>query len=383
MKNFIATLLTPFIILPTLSFAQEQDKKPENLVPNPSFEEVEKKVKEPGQIDLATPWFSASTAPVDLYSKKAKNPQITVPRNNYGEEKPLTGDNYAGFTAYGYKNKAKRSYIEVKLTKPLEAGKEYCVKFHISSADISKYAVNDIGAYLSKTKVVAKSDEKLNNVPQIISRKHTVYTKQFYWTPVCGVYKAKGGEQYLVIGNFTDDAKLKVVKQRRPRGFTTPQTYDAYYYIDDVSVIPAEEVKSCDCDTKPGEQRMETVKREFESDPNAIVEEQKAAAAKVTTIMFDEKKSNLTEDDIKLIDGIIAKMKAQPESKVLLEGFIDPSESDVVDLDKKRVFAIYKYMVSKGIAKERIERKYSNSQKLADTTGNKPQANMRVVITFK
>jgi outer membrane protein OmpA-like peptidoglycan-associated protein len=52
-------------------------------------------------------------------------------------------------------------------------------------------------------------------------------------------------------------------------------------------------------------------------------------------------------------------------------------------LDKKRVFAIYKYIVSKGINKERIERKYSNSQKLADTTGNKPQANRRAVITFK
>ncbi len=379
MKKITQKLILFIGLIPVFATAQDGG----NLVPNPSFENVEKKVKEPGQIEMAAPWFAASMAPVDLYSEKAKNPQITVPRNNYGEEKPLTGKNYAGFNAYGYKNKVPRSYLEVKLKQPLEAGKEYCVKFFISSADISKYAINDIGAYLSKTKVVAKSNEKLNNVPQIISRKHTIYTKQFYWTPICGVYKAKGGEEYLVIGNFTEDEKLKVVKQRRPRGFTTSQTYDAYYYIDDVSVIPADSVKSCDCDTKPGEERMETVKREFESDPNAEVEQQKTAASKVTTIMFDAKKFNLTDDDIKLIDGVIAKMKSQANSKILIEGFIDPSESDVPDLDKKRVFAIYKYIVSKGINKERIERKYSNSQKLADTTGSKPQANMRAVITFK
>ena len=66
------------------SFAQE------NLVPNPSFEQVDGKIKEGGKIELAYPWVSATIKPVDLYSANAKADEFSVPENAYGEEKKNT-----------------------------------------------------------------------------------------------------------------------------------------------------------------------------------------------------------------------------------------------------------------------------------------------------
>ena len=244
----------------------------DNLVPNSDFSTLTKKVKEKGEIASAESWTSPTLAQADLYIAKTKNFSISIPENAYGEEKPMEGTNYAGIIAYSYKGKVPRSYLQIKLTQKLEAGKEYCVKMHVSLADLSKYACNNIGVALSDKELTANNSEILQFDAQIVSRKHTVYDKQFYWTPICGVFKAKGGEQYLTLGNFTPDEKLQLVKVKRPRGFTKPQTYDSYYYVDNVSVIPSEQAQKCDCDAIPGMDNAETVSKAFTSEGDPVIE---------------------------------------------------------------------------------------------------------------
>ena len=91
----------------------------ENLVPNPSFEQVEKKIKEAGEIELAYPWTSATLKKVDLYSADAKNKDFGVPENAYGEEKAQDGSNYVGLNIYGYRGRAPKGYLQTELTKEL------------------------------------------------------------------------------------------------------------------------------------------------------------------------------------------------------------------------------------------------------------------------
>ena len=78
-------------------------KNEDNLVPNPSFEDIGKrgKVEEKGQINLAAPWTSVTMNPVDLYSESTKTDDFATPVNERGEEKARTGTNYAGVNFYG------------------------------------------------------------------------------------------------------------------------------------------------------------------------------------------------------------------------------------------------------------------------------------------
>ncbi|MDB4534644.1 hypothetical protein N9242_07220, partial [Vicingaceae bacterium] len=352
-KNILVIVV---VVTSSICFAQK------NLVPNSTFEKVAKKIKEKGEIKVAEPWTSPTLVPADLYVEKSKNYDISIPENSYGEEKPMEGSGYAGIVAYSYKNKVPRSYLQVKLTEKLVAGKEYCVRYHVSLADLSKFATNHLAVAITKAAVTANNSDVLKFESFIESRKLTVYEKQFYWTPICGVFKAKGDEEYLTIGNFTDDANLKIGKVKRPRGFSKPQTYDAYYYVDNVSVIDVESSKKkCDCDVTPGMENVETLRKDFSSDKSVNTTNVKIINSDGSTggvsevgasavddgkvdgmkIMFDEGKFAVDASLAKL-DKIVAYLKENIDEKINVSGFIDESENSVDKLAGKRVGSVYK-----------------------------------------
>ena len=236
-----------------------------------------------------------------------------------------------------------------------------------------------------------------------------IYETQFYWTPICGKYMAKGGEEYLTIGNFTDDAELEYKKVKRPRGFTKPQSNDAYYYVDNVSVIALEDVKKCDCDVIPGMENVKTIRKDFSSDKSVntttvkiintdgstSADEKSAPAsaqaagstkAAVSTngkvdgmkIAFAAKTFSV-EKSIHKLDQIVAFMKKNADAKLSVSGYIDESEKDVDKLAGRRVGAVYKYLISKGITKERIKRSIEGADSPIDKYDI--TKNMRVEIS--
>jgi len=396
MKNTLLIILSSITLF---GFSQT------NLVPNPTFEKIEKKIKGKGQINVATPWKSPTLAQADLYVPKSKDFFISIPKNDYGEEKPMKGSGYAGIVGYSYKNKVPRSYLQVQLTEKLEAGKQYCVTYHVSLADLSKYACNNLGVAITSKAVTANNSDVLKFDSYIKSRKLTMYTKQFYWTPICGVFTAKGGEEYLTIGNFYEnmDQYKDIKKIKRPRGFTKPQKYDAYYYIDNVSVVPVEEAKRCDCDVTPGMENAEVVKKDFSSDKNVNTKTLKiintdgtsgssggadSTAANVASgadgkvdgmkIMFANGEFSIDKSKNKL-DKVVGHMKENPTDKIIVSGYIDESESSVDKLAGKRVGAVYKYLLSKGLTKERVEREIGGADSPIDKKD--VSKNMRVEIT--
>src|SRR5690606_15186979 len=101
-----------------------------------------------------------------------------------------------------------------ELKDTLEAGKEYCMKFHVSLSDMSKYAVNNLGMYVSSGEIDNKSNGSLEFEPQIRNLRNRVFNQQFLWEPICGIYKAKGDETHIVIGNFSKDEQTDQEKIR-------------------------------------------------------------------------------------------------------------------------------------------------------------------------
>ena len=389
-----------------------------NLVPNYSFEDVEKRIKGGGEIYMAAPWKAVTSHPVDLYSADAKSADYGVPENKYGQEKARTGVNYAGVAFFGYRGRLPRTYLGTELSAPLDAGKEYCVKFHFSLSDLSKYAVNNLGVYLSNEAVEDATDGNLSFEPQIMSITNDVQDKQFLWESICGRYTAKGGEQHIIIGNFFSDDKTEQETLRMSREFSGRQNYDSYYFIDDVSVIPTDKIgeKECSCDKIAGgglkveyksfgtdEEKRASAKKTYivnsdgsNAKENMAKKQEKSEvktfssstpAAKEeapfdinkTEIYFDNKAFNPQSTEQDKINKIIDYLNNNADKNIELIGHSDDSESDVKALGRRRAFMVKKVLVDSGIATERI------TYKDAGTANAKSDAakNQRLSIRLK
>jgi outer membrane protein OmpA-like peptidoglycan-associated protein len=386
-------------ILAMIVFASIGTNAQTNYVSNGSFEDYgKKKPKELGQIDLAINWKSPTLAKADLYMVGNKNPLISAPANALGEESPASGQLYAGIRAFSYKSKDPRTYIQARLSTPLEAGKKYCIKFSASLSDLSKYAINNLGIYVSSDAVSAENSDILKFKAQIIKKENPAIDKLAMWEDICGVFKATGGEEYITIGNFNEDAQTLQTKVKRPAGFNKPQIAQAYYYIDDVSVYSLEEVEACICGKLTGLEKAETIERNFQSDTSkkAMQEElekekrEKAAAAaaaankNANTILldFDVNKFAMPAGAEFDIDPVLEDMKKKENASVKIEIISHIDKSEPEPLSDKRASVVQKYIQSKGISKERIIIKSMKATQPLDTgTGDDAkQKNARVEL---
>jgi len=405
-------------------FAQNEN----NLVPNPSFEQVEGKLKGEGEIYLAAPWKSVTMNPVDLYSASAKNDQFSVPENKYGKEKANTGENYAGVSFYGYRGKLPRTYLGTELTKPLEAGKQYCLKYYVSLSDMSKYAVNNLAMYISKEEITEQNEANLTMEPQMMSITNDVFDQQFLWTPICGTYTAEGGEKFIAIGNFAADADTEQETIRLSREFSGRQEYNAYYFVDDVSVIDTEKIgeKDCACDKIAGgamkveyktfgtdaskaaeaqttyivnsngtkatesiEAQKEEAKKEetqyktFTSEAVAEEEEEEEEvySPEKVVVYFDAKLFKAKEAEMEKIETLATFLKANPKVKIQIEGHADPSESEVKALGKRRGFMLEKQLRDLGVPETQIKYVGVETEKPASKTDAK--MNQRVTFSIQ
>lgn len=227
----------------------------QNLVVNPSFETISSCPAGPGELDKATPWrdpyqnlVGDTCSTSDLYNSCNTFGAfgVGVPNNILGNQTARTGSGYAGVIVYeGFAligcqtlfGSGWREYLHGTLSQPLVAGQTYCVEFHVSLADNVKFASPNIGVYFSNTPVniscaSVSGSSALPFTPQL---EHTgpEITNTSGWQRLQWNYTATGGEQHLVIGNFRPDASTSFTCVNEPA--FNPY---AYYYVDDVSVVP-------------------------------------------------------------------------------------------------------------------------------------------------
>ena len=118
------------------------------------------------------------------------------------------------------------------------------MSFYISLADYSKFAVDNLGAYLSAGPVTANSPGPLPFTPQVVNQSGTFRSSIEEWMLIQGSFVAVGGEDHLTIGNFNDDLNTPALQVRNAGEL-------AYYFVDDVSVrlggsaCPADKTVEC------------------------------------------------------------------------------------------------------------------------------------------
>jgi hypothetical protein len=214
----------------------------QNLIINGDFENY----ITPGAEGM--PLFIINPTPLkgtpDYYNKDFKN--FSVPKNWTGFQNAYTGKAYCGIYIYqedyNLEKKQKnyisefenvREYIELQLTTTLQKDSCYELSAFLSLANISKYTSNDFGFCFLDSAIFKKTDKfKLDLNPQIqtdtLSFLDTLQWKQY----ICN-YKAKGGENYLVFGNFSTDKKIrkKIINRKT-------STNSIYVLIDNFSLKP-------------------------------------------------------------------------------------------------------------------------------------------------
>ncbi len=230
--------------------------KGQNLVPNYSFEAFQDIYPQfcncgsisnswgdtSGPIFLTPPWYSPSSGSPDCFKPCCPQWQYQVPKNLFGFQYPRTGIGYVYIASKEYPpNNMKdfREYLQVKLISTLISNRKYYTEFFISCIDSTNHATDRIGLYFSDTAVwLPLFDYRvLPFEPQISNPEFNFITDTAAWLKISGIYTAHGGERYITIGNFYDDANT----HDTIINFGIIGLHTAGYYIDDVSVIPIEE----------------------------------------------------------------------------------------------------------------------------------------------
>lgn len=214
----MAKALVIFLLLPSLLFCQ-------NLVPNPSFEELTACPTGEGQVVLASPWAWVLTP--DLYSPCSGN-SILQPPNIHGCEylPAYDGKNYIGMYVYNSKE-----FVKVNLVDTLEAGRYYYARFYVAPNEDCN---SNIPVTYTDAIGLAVKGTGPNDAFEIIAENSGKILKDTTkWTKVSGCFKAKGNELILQIGNFRNDNQtlLETNMQQVPDN----QQFN-YMYIDEVLV---------------------------------------------------------------------------------------------------------------------------------------------------
>lgn len=197
-----------------------------NLVPNPSFEDTLACPITSDEIYDAIGWSSPTSGTPDYFNSCHTSPNDAgVPDNFFGNQMPFQGNAYAGFCLYQTPNS--REYIQVKLDSVMEGGIDYCVSYYVSLEEVSGYAIKQIGMYFSSTSISNPIMTVLPFTPQV--ENNFFISDTILWVKVTGMFKAIGGEQYLVMGNFKDDSNTDTSK-------VSNNSNASCYYIDSVTV---------------------------------------------------------------------------------------------------------------------------------------------------
>lgn len=210
----------------------------QNLIPNPGFESYSKCPTGLGELRNARHWINPSTGGGSPdYYHKCGVPALQVPNNLNGVQAAHGGDAYAGLYLWqkvAGASLAIREYIESPLTSPLVAGKAYVITMYVNLAGLCRYTSNSIGAYFSNDSLSGINN--YNPIPVTPQFHNNAGASRFdttNWTRVSGEFVAKGGERYVTIGNFRQDAQTDTA-------YLKSQEYDiVYVFVDDVSVICA------------------------------------------------------------------------------------------------------------------------------------------------
>ena len=349
----------------------------QNLVPNPSFEEV---IDCPqsfstNKLDFKVPgWSSPSLGTPDHFHVCSWG-EADVPFNWAGSANAHVGKAYVGMYVWNKRNddKSYREYIQCELAEKLIEGEDYVLEFYFKLAPNSVYTSNRIGLLLTAAPINLNHDQPIELVPTLSIEKDTAVTPETgSWERARMVYKAIGDERYVTLGNFYSNTQTKSTRLPFRIGKNTMLTHSAYYYIDDVSVKAVDSLK---------QKVVSVITSDFKSD---AIELNRDYILK--NIQFEFDSYVLMRSSFVELDKVIEYLKVNAQVHVRLSGHTDfiGSEDYNTVLSRNRARSVVDYFISKGINPNRIiSYGYGKSRPLVmDKTDEGRKINRRVEIRF-
>jgi OOP family OmpA-OmpF porin len=328
--KFLLLACTAFLIFTTNLLSQ-------NLVPNPSFEEltscpVDLSVDSTG-IAKAKHWFTTDKHNTpDLFNEctpKGAHYAFFGPQNTPAK----TGKGYAGIECFSER-------MEVRLKGPLVKNKTYRVQMYVNEPDTGErtHALYSSSFYFcfSKIMIIKKYIEESLLSKKVISiiKNDSNMSNRTKWKLFSAYYTAKGGEVYFAFGGLNS---AKAIDERNNEEYNHTIPYDAYYYIDDVSV---EEDSTAPASAPVAFQ-------------GKLVSGQKLT---LKNIFFETAKANLLSTSNKELDALAKSLQDNLLISLNIFGYTDSTGNEMsnIELSTKRAEAVRNYLVGKGIALKRI-----------------------------
>ena len=325
------------------TFAQSPLK---NLVPNPGFEIHKNKSS---VVKNAIPWQGEGT--VDYYLKTDKKDTSVY-------KGPHSGKCYAGLRFQAnYKE-----YMYVKLTEPLVKGVSYDFKMYVRLLDRSTVSVKQLGVYFSDNafKIGMSFDEEGvvdSTYKKGISGKNG-------WIPISGTHVAKGGEDYIIIGNFRTVMKDDFVRKNKWDIF---DLREAYYYVDDISLYNHTEF----INAKPEKITTPKVTETFVT----------GQVIQIKNVQFENGNAVLTKASYKALNELIIVLNRHPFMEIQINGHTDNQgkEASNLKLSKERAKAVFNYLSDQGVLNPMKYKGFGSSKPIVpnDTDANRAK-NRRV-----
>lgn len=280
---------------------------------------------------------------------------------------------------------------QAELRKPLKKNREYVVSLYTIKASEMEPPIREITVHFSKKRLPATrevyglKDHSLTgeSIPylSLTSAASPVIASQERWTKVIGLYKAKGGERYLTIGNFIG-ANKEALEAMNPEGAEEIKKYKikgTYYCYDNISVVPKSEATL-------EEEKLVTSAVEIRTAP---VNTSFAIGNTITLgdVNFTTGAHHILAVAFPTLDSLTAFLKKEPETIVHIHGHTDSvgSDADNLDLSLRRAQAVRDYLIQNGVAAERITfRGYGESlPKVSNDTEENRALNRRVEIEIR
>ncbi|WP_196888938.1 OmpA family protein [Aureivirga sp. CE67] len=345
----------------------------QNLVLNPSFEKTKFCKQYTAGFDRTMEdWSTATWGSSDVYNRCHKG-QVGVPENVTGFQNPKHGDNYVGFLAYYKKNH--REYLQGKLSEPLVKDSTYYFSFYTSLAENSTHAVKNLDVLFTDRKlklrifkpITVKDLEKEHNLRYnlVLIHNQEYYNDKKKWREVKLTYKALGGEQFFTIGNF--------YKNKKTDNIETPEgvgSYNAYYYVDEVSILPKYPKK---------EKKVKLIpegKEVFTTNKTYIFE----------NVTFDFDSFKLTEAAKSEIQEVFDYLKTDEQLRIKITGHTDNlgKEDFNQKLSENRAKAVANYLMELGVSEDRVSSKGLGEKEPITTNDTEEgrEQNRRVAFEF-
>jgi outer membrane protein OmpA-like peptidoglycan-associated protein len=322
----------------------------QNLVPNGSFENFthcpEEYEMDP-QITTVNNWNSPTKGTPDYFNSGSY--KCGVPYNWVGNAPAFDGNAYMGIIACMRqidKNQiAYREYLRVELSDTLQKGINYYASMQIRLGQSCVVSCNGLGMFFSEIPLSSHSSHNYPVKADVVFNDNTIISNKEGWTKVCGLFMARGGEKYLLIGNFLSNQELKY-KEWDENLISTPNISPmAYYFIDDVKVKVFSDTTNYYCEGL--EKDLPVVfEGKINSKKRMVLEK----------LYFETDKAIILKESYRELDQLAYELRKNTTIKLAIYGYTDNVGTKEYNqkLSENRALAVRNYLLEKGVSKFRM-----------------------------